>query len=155
MALTFEVYGTPAPQGSKKAYAVNGKAHLVDDAKAIAPWRNSVTHDLIRAKRELEFFAPYTEAVLVKITFWLPRPAGRPKTIDVIPVVKPDNDKLQRSTLDGITAAGIWADDSLAAEIHARKRYAIGAHLDKIYDPTIHRQEPGATISFTLLGRAW
>lgn len=159
--MLIEVYGTPAPQGSKKPIVVAGKARMVEDSKATVPWRQCVTHDALRAKREHESraaglaFMPFHEAVLVKVTFWMPRPKSYPKTLDVIPVTKPDIDKLQRSTFDGLTAAGIWTDDSLVAVVDPRKRYVVGPHLPKIYDPDVHRTEPGASIQIVSLGREW
>jgi Holliday junction resolvase RusA-like endonuclease len=38
--------------------------------------------------------------------------------------VRPDLDKLLRSTLDGLTDAGVWRDDSQVVSISAAKVYA-------------------------------
>ena len=150
----FDAYGIPAPQGSKKAFVVNGRAAMSDDSKATAPWRNTVTIAAIEAKRADPEFEVFTQAVFLEIVFWMPRPKGAPKTIDVIPITKPDNDKVQRSTYDAITAAGLWKDDNLVASVHALKRYAITRDFP-FYDPEIHREEPGAQIAITDIGRAW
>ena len=38
--------------------------------------------------------------------------------------MKPDIDKLQRSTLDALGEAGVWRDDSQVVDIRAWKSYA-------------------------------
>lgn len=151
---TFEAYGIPAPQGSKKAFVVNGRAAITEDSKANAPWRNTVTLAAIAAKQADPEFEVFTGAVWLELMFWMPRPKGAPKTIDVIPITKPDSDKVQRSTYDAITAAGIWKDDNLVAAVNAVKRYAITRDFS-FYDPDEHREEPGAQIRITDMGRAW
>lgn len=151
---SFDAYGTPAPQGSKKSFVVAGHVNTVDDSKATAPWRNTVTIAAIEAKRADPEFEVFTGGVFLEIIFWMPRPKGAPKTIDVIPITKPDNDKVQRSTYDAITAAGLWKDDNLVAAVHSVKRYAVTRDF-AFYDPDEHREEPGAQITITDMGRAW
>lgn len=40
--IEIRVVGTPAPQGSHKAFVVNGRASIVDDSKKTRPWRQDV-----------------------------------------------------------------------------------------------------------------
>lgn len=63
--------------------------------------------------------------------FYLPRPK-RPRYR--APAVKPDVDKLARSILDGLEAAGILTNDSRVTHLEATKHYANqtnppGAHI--------------------------
>ncbi len=49
----------------------------------------------------------------------------RPKTVNRLrPNVKPDLDKLIRSTCDGLKTGGLFTDDALIVEIRASKYYA-------------------------------
>lgn len=62
----------------------------------------------------------------LRITFSLPRPKARRKECYVI--TKPDLDNLIKSTMDALTDAAVWRDDSQVAEILARKVYTEGNH---------------------------
>ncbi len=119
------VLGTPAPQGSKRHV---GGGRMVESSKAVAPWREAVVaqcqRDLIAEKR-------IDDPVVVRMTFWLTRPASHRKTngelranAPLVPGRTPDLDKLQRSTLDALVQAAVLTDDARVVTIHARKRYA-------------------------------
>ncbi len=113
---------------------------MVESSKKVRPWR-----DAIRAA--CTGHRPAAHACHVSITFFLPRPKahygtknGQPYLRSDSPVYvtsKPDLDKLIRSTLDGLTDAGILADDSYVACLTAQKVYA--------NDPA----EVGASITIT------
>lgn len=150
----FEAYGIPAPQGSKKAFVVKGRAVVTDDSKATAPWRDTVTLAAIAAKQADPEFEMFTGAVFLELLFWLPRPKSAPKTLDVIPITKPDNDKIQRATYDAITAAGLWKDDNLVASVSSTKRYAVTRDF-AFYDVEEHREEPGVQVTISDMGRVW
>lgn len=70
----------------------------------------------------------------IRITFLMPRPLlhyGTGKNKDVLRETAPywhsqapDVDKLARSTLDGLTQAGVIADDKYVSILHAQKKYA-------------------------------
>ena len=47
--VAFVVHGTPAPQGSKRAFVVGNRARVVEDSKKSAPWRDSVAAAAIEA----------------------------------------------------------------------------------------------------------
>jgi crossover junction endodeoxyribonuclease RusA len=131
--LSFFVAGMPAPQGSKRHV---GKGVMVESSKAVKPWRQDVTAaalDAITGLGDAAEFEPFTTAVDVRVTFYFPRPrshygtgrnANRLKDTapDFVPT-KPDVDKLLRSTFDALTAAGIWRDDNLAADVRTSKLY--------------------------------
>lgn len=118
--MRFRVYGIPAPQGSKKAFVRGGKAVVVEQSEKVAPWRNAVSSAAVAARQQVP--EQFVGAVGVRITFFLPRPKTAPKS-RVYPAVTPDLDKLLRSTLDGISDAGVWEDDKQVVQIVASKRY--------------------------------
>jgi Holliday junction resolvase RusA-like endonuclease len=118
--IEFFVEGIPAPQGSKTAKCVNGKAIMWEASKGVKVWRDTVT-----AQAQIEMIAyelqTIDQPVYLNLHFKLPRPktATRP-----VPSVKPDLDKLIRSTCDALTKSGIYTDDALVVGITALKSYA-------------------------------
>jgi Holliday junction resolvase RusA-like endonuclease len=127
--LAFDVFGEAAPQGSKKAYVVKGRAVLVESSSKVKPWRASVAasaHEAAHSSGWLKTDGP----VAVEVTFWLKRPASVKRPL---PERKPDIDKLLRGVLDGISDSGaVWADDARVVDVTARKRYAddfVGASI--------------------------
>lgn len=135
--LTINVIGTPAPQGSKKAYVVNGHASLTESSAKVKPWRQDVVaaiHDVLAIE---DWWAIPPGAVDVTIVFYIARPGyhfrtGRyanelkpnaPTYVDK----KPDLDKLVRSTLDAMTTSAVIRDDAQVARLAVEKRYADAA----------------------------
>lgn len=128
-SLSFFVAGQPAPQGSKRHV---GNGVMVESSKAVKPWRQDVVAAARQAMQSTEI-ETFVHVVEVTVTFNFARPkyhfgtgrnAGRLK--DAAPefvAMKPDLDKLVRSTFDALTTAGIWRDDSLAAAVIATKVY--------------------------------
>ena len=116
-ALHLFVPGRPAAQGSKRHV---GRGVLVEQSKAVAPWRTTVAWHAAQAYRH----PPLTGAVRVVLDFVMPRPAATPKRRPTPAATKrPDIDKLQRAALDALTAV-VWLDDSQVVEITACKRIA-------------------------------
>ena len=130
--LHFFVPGIPAPQGSKSAYVRGGRAVVVEGGSKTGrdkhkAWRAAVTDAASEAHVGDTFVGP----VCVDLFFVMPRPKSVRREY---PAVKPDLDKLIRSTLDGISDAQVWTDDALAVGIVAQKVYAgsgdtPGAHI--------------------------
>jgi Holliday junction resolvase RusA-like endonuclease len=120
----FEVTGTPMPQGSKKAFAVNGQARMKETGGLkFAAWRNQVSE---AARREAETLdTPLDGALTLHVTFWFPMPASRPKKIKALGQVPkttaPDTSKLCRLVEDSLQAAGLITDDARIAHLEARK----------------------------------
>lgn len=156
--LVIDVYGIPAPQGSKRAVAHNktGRIVLMESSKKVKPWRETVkwaVRDALGARE------PFTGPVSVTAVFYLPRPknhygtgrnAGTVKeSAPRYPATQPDVDKLARSTLDGCGEGGVWRDDAQVTALHVLKRYASRPGARIIIgpdDPAIgadpwHRQE--------------
>lgn len=111
---------------------------MVESSKKVGPWRADVELAARRAMTE-----PFTGPVAVTLTFHMPMPKSRPAKIrrlgTIWSSVRPDIDKLARSTLDALTASGIIDDDARVARLHATKLESTtfsGAII------TIHELEP-------------
>jgi Holliday junction resolvase RusA-like endonuclease len=144
---TIRVLGTPAPQGSKRAYALRrngvltGKTTLVESSAKVKPWRQAVIDAAAGSAGYLE------GPVQLSVVFFIARPRGHygtgrnagkvRKSAPVQPAGKPDLDKLVRSTMDALTAAGWWRDDCQVVTLTAAKFYTSGETL------------PGASIQVT------
>jgi len=156
--ISIDVTGTPAPQGSKKAFVrKNGRAGMKESSAGVRPWRNSVIADALTilnhhniGREPGEWWTPIVGPVHVQARFYSPRPrshfgtgrnAGVLKpTAPLYVTTTPDVDKLVRSTLDGLKEAGIYRDDSLVVRLTVEHRYANqrpGAfiHVDLVDDP--------------------
>lgn len=122
--IELNVYGTPAPQGSKRHV---GRGILVESSKAVQPWREAIVSEALRSNLHGVLLPG---ALVVRITFYLTRPKGHSGAHGIKPSAprfpdrKPDLDKLVRSTLDGLAQASIYGDDAQVTTIHAAKRYA-------------------------------
>lgn len=112
----FTVFGTPAPQGSKRAFRLpNGRINLVETSKAIEPWREDVRNAALH-KRE-EGVEPFDGPLSMRLVFTLAKPASAPRRRRSWPSRKPDLDKLMRSTLDALTQSGLIADDARVVDV--------------------------------------
>lgn len=126
--LRIVVYGEPKPQGSVRAFSAKGRAYVAANHKQdFVVWRNSVVE-----KAERVWDGEPCDAAFVEVEFTMPVPKSRPKYLreSLLHVKRPDIDKLARTILDALVAAGVLADDSAVHTLTARKRYAAGP-LDK------------------------
>jgi crossover junction endodeoxyribonuclease RusA len=114
----FETFvpGRPAAQGSKRHV---GGGRLVEQSKAVAPWRTLVSWHVAQKWTE----GPLDGPVRVVLMFVMPRPSSTSKRLTPPAVKRPDIDKMQRAILDALTAI-CWVDDSQVVDIHATKRLA-------------------------------
>lgn len=139
----FFVAGDPKPMGSKTAFVVkgrNGPRAVVTDGSTSKPagklmlaWKDAV---IAASMAELGNLERILGPVSVEVTFHLARPFGhygKGKRAGLLtpsapkhPAVKPDLDKLCRSTLDALKV-GIISDDARVIRLVAAKVYAIGA----------------------------
>jgi Holliday junction resolvase RusA-like endonuclease len=135
--LSIRVHGSPAAQGSKRAviHRSTGRPVVIEQSKKVKPWRADV-----RAAAEQACAAagpdrfPLAGPVAVDITFTLPKPASAPKRRRTWPAVRPDLDKLVRSTLDALKSAGVYGDDGQVVQLGARKAYP-GEHVQALTVP--------------------
>lgn len=164
--VTLRVAGTPAPQGSKSAWVIwpRGAAKcpackrpmghpkaIVSEGKANSPQRKNLTawrEAIVTAAQLAGLHETIEGPVRVQIVFALPRPKSYPGW-RWLPWVKPDVDKLCRSTLDALTTAKVFKDDAQVVELAVRKVYA----LDRPAGATI-KIEPLAETE-ERLGHAW
>jgi Holliday junction resolvase RusA-like endonuclease len=144
--LVFNVNGTPAPQGSKRARAIykgrgkarefTGRVAQVEMSKKVKPWRQAVVdaaQHAIGAVGMFDDWVPYTGPVHVAIEFRIRRPLSHYRTgrfanllRDNAPdfvITAPDTDKACRSTLDALTQAKVYGDDRQVASLSATKVY--------------------------------
>lgn len=160
-AITITVYGTPAPQGSKRAFAVRGKggvptgrvAVIESSHDRVKSWRQAVIDaaDAVRAG-DLAAWKPLDGPLLVRMVFYFRRPQAHYRTGKHAALLReaapeyhtktPDTSKLVRATEDALTDAGAWRDDALVTTLQARKTWA---NSDR---------PPGAVITITPLGGA-
>lgn len=107
------VFGTPAPQGSKKFMGVTklGRGIMVETSNKVTPWRS----DVITACRNIEE-EPFTGPVICRMIFTLRRPASVKRAKRPYPSIAPDLSKLCRATEDALQAAGVLHDDALIVE---------------------------------------
>jgi len=135
--LVLRVSGTPAPQGSKRHV---GNGVMVESSAKVKPWRQDVKHAAMEVLPQP--WSPLLGPVRLVARFYLTRPKGHYGTgrnAGVVkasapewPAVKPDVDKLLRSTMDALGEAGVWRDDSQVVVTDMSKSYAptAGAYLE-------------------------
>lgn len=139
--ITITVYGTPAPQGSKKIGRIRGtgKRILIEDNARTKPWREHVAECArIATLRQPTIDAP----VRVQITFTIPKPDRAPKRRRTWPATKPDVDKLTRAVFDSLKDAGVIREDSRVVHVSAEKVYP--------NEPAVHSEalpRPGVQIT--------
>lgn len=123
--IAFTVYGIPGPQGSKsfKGHAKSGRAIMVESSVKVRPWREAVKWAAREAMAGHDGWAALDCPLRVRMVFTLPKPASAPKRRQTWPMRTPDGSKLQRSTEDALTDAGLWQDDARVVEWSGAKRY--------------------------------
>lgn len=133
--MTITVYGSPAPQGSKRfvGHAKNGRGIMIESSKAVKPWREAVKYEARCS------FARHAQVIMrgpltVHMIFTLPKPKSAPKSRRTWPDRQPDLSKLVRSTEDALTDAGVWEDDARIIRCVASKVYP-GEGTDALNTP--------------------
>lgn len=126
----FDVFGTPAPGGSKNAFRHRhtGRIVVVDaGGKRTKDWRAAVAAAGRIAMNGRGILQP---PLVLTVMFRMPRPKSHltssgklRRTSPVLPVSRPDLTKLLRSTEDALTGI-VWADDSHISEQFVARMYA-------------------------------
>ena len=118
--MTLVIHGKPAPQPRVRAYRRGEHAGVYTPSTADA-WKEQV---MLAAGLYRGQFT--TGPLRLEVEFYLPRPQAR-KNDDYV-AVKPDLDNLLKSTMDALTNAGVWRDDSQVAAVVMSKRYESANH---------------------------
>jgi Holliday junction resolvase RusA-like endonuclease len=116
----FFIAGIPAPQGSKTGRVVNGRVVMWESSAKVKPWREAVT-TMTKAHMQFGDLEMISDPIELCLSFYLPRPKSVKREF---PSVKPDLDKLVRSTCDGLKTGGLYTDDALIIALTATKQYA-------------------------------
>lgn len=119
-AISFEVPGKPAPQGSKRHV---GNGRMIESSTEVGPWRERIAiaaHNAMRATGQQMLGC----AVDVRLDFVMPRPKSTPRSRTEPAIKRPDLDKLCRAFFDAITSVLI-RDDSQVTGLRATKRLAL------------------------------
>jgi crossover junction endodeoxyribonuclease RusA len=130
--VSFFVPGTPATQGSKRAFIPKGwtRAIIVEDCKRNKDWRGDVKSFALEATAgEVHDTDSRSAMVRLTIAFFMPRPKGHVGRRGLLPsapkrpTTKPDCTKMLRSVEDALKGI-LWADDSQVVEQVISKHYA-------------------------------
>ncbi len=144
--MNITVYGTPAPQGSKRGFVnrKTGAVILVESSDKVKPWREAVKYAAIEAR---DGGLPLSGPVAVSMVFTFARPAGHfgsgrnagqlRATAPLRPHGRPDLSKLARSTEDALTDARAYEDDSRIVEYRRLAKVYIGSDPDALDAPGV------------------
>lgn len=137
--IDFIVYGSPAPQGSKRFVGTSkaGKGLMVESSKKVRPWRMDVKQVAEVVRNGLRGMAPLDGPLSVSMVFTLRKPSSAPKGRQTWPQRKPDLAKLARSTEDAITDAGLWGDDAQVVEYTRLAKVFPGEDPDSLLSPGV------------------
>lgn len=123
--ITFDIVGTPAPQGSKSAFLNRhtGKPGMRDmGGKGLVAWRDAVAS---KAAELADEHGCFDGPLRLVVLFRFPMPASRPKPLRLVGCcwksTMPDSSKLLRSLEDALKDGGLIADDARIAEHVMRK----------------------------------
>lgn len=131
-SVQFTVYGTPAPAGSKKAFALKkggaytGRVGVTHDSKRSKPWMESVAREAATAMQGRELLQG---PLLLTLTFCRARPSGHfgrrglLPSAPAYPTTKPDLTKYVRAAEDALRGI-VWRDDAQVCMQETAKVYA-------------------------------
>jgi crossover junction endodeoxyribonuclease RusA len=130
MNYSFTVYGTAAPQGSKRHV---GNGVMLESSDRVRPWRQDVRFAALE-KRPPDW--DMTTPMRLDLVFWFARPASHYGTKNGITYLKSnapvypvsarlgDIDKLSRAVLDALTGVA-YLDDRQVVDVLAGKSYLL------------------------------
>ena len=142
--LSFVVYGTPSPQGSKAFGGYrNGKPVLLEQSKGVDPWRKTVRHVALQAIREWSSktgrnWMAIDEPVMVSAVVTLPSSKAAETRGDVFSYSVPDLDKLQRAIGDALAPTPLRDDDGKGMTERARKQVREKMMTDRRKQAVLH-----------------
>ncbi|MCK9460684.1 MAG: RusA family crossover junction endodeoxyribonuclease [Proteobacteria bacterium] len=116
--IQFTAYGIPQPKGSTKSFVVKGRAITTSANAKVKPWQEIVAY-AAQQHRPPEI---WVGGIGIRLDFYFLRPKSVSEKKRPYHTVKPDVDKITRSTLDALTGV-IFADDSQVVSLIAGKEY--------------------------------
>ena len=134
-SLHIVVHGTPAAQGSKKAFIRGRKVNMVEMNEKLPAWRAAVEAAARLAAGPA--WKPIDGPVKVSGTIQLRKPKST--KFPTAPAGAPDLDKLQRAIGDALTKSKVIKDDARIVHWDIRKTWADnmpGANLTITQEPT-------------------
>jgi Holliday junction resolvase RusA-like endonuclease len=111
--IEFEVFGRPAPQGSKTIM----RGRLVESSKYLPAWRKAIAEAATEAQAESDWFSDQPLEMSVIFTLEKPKSVKREQ-----PTVPPDLDKLARAIGDSCTGI-LYNDDAQIVRLNLIKQY--------------------------------
>ena len=111
--IEFEVFGRPAPQGSKTIM----RGRLVESSKYLPKWRQAISEAATQCQAETGWFSD--QPLEMSVIFYLPRPKSIKRDL---PTVPPDLDKLARAIGDSCTGI-LYNDDAQIVSLQLTKVY--------------------------------
>jgi Holliday junction resolvase RusA-like endonuclease len=150
--LTITVYGTPAPQGSKRHV---GGGVMIESSKKVKPWRQDVKYAALAAVEASPGFTILDGPLVASMVFAYARGKGHYRTgrnahllrdsAPLRPAVMPDLSKILRSTEDALTGVA-WADDARVVGYRRLEKYYAGDSAPDVLG------RPGCVIHIWQLG---
>lgn len=131
--LRFEVYGKPAPAGSKRGFPIRRKngqlgVAMSDDSRRAKPWQAAIAAEAATAMDGRPLF---NGALSVGLRFTVARPKAHIRTgrnaglvklsAPAHPIVKPDLGKLERCVLDAMSGI-VYRDDAQVCAFHELRK---------------------------------
>lgn len=132
--MKIKVYGTPAPQGSKKylGRTKTGRGIMAEASDDLAPWRADVMLGARLALAECGNPPAMTGPLRLDAVFTFQRPPSVKRKQRPYPSVPPDLSKLVRGIEDALKDAGVIADDRLIVEYTRVLKVYCGEHEDSL-----------------------
>jgi Holliday junction resolvase RusA-like endonuclease len=148
--VAFVAYGNPAPKGSKRGFfnKHTGRVALVESSKREKPWRQDVMAAALSARNGAE---PLDGPLVLRLVFTMPKPKSAPKSRRSYPDRKPDVDKLMRSVLDALVAAGVIADDARVVEVTRLAKVFPGEDREALEAPGVRVEISGREFAIAAL----
>jgi len=133
--VSFTVYGTPAPAGSKKGFYNKkaGRVIITDDSKRSRPWKAQISDAAIDAMHERELL---DGPLLLELLFVVQRAKSHfgargnvLPSAPAWPTMKPDLLKLARAVEDALSGL-VYRDDSQIVAEQLNKTYGEPARVE-------------------------
>lgn len=132
MNLKIRIIGIPATAGSfVPMKRKNGSLYLLrSGSQKHKKWRQAAESTIRQAVKLWKWETNQDDQYSVSLSFLLPKPKSVTRAQ---PNVKPDIDKLCRSTLDALTVGKAIDDDARIIQLTASKTYAAGSEQPGCY----------------------